>query len=469
MFTRLIHPLAAIAAACIVILCSAAAAQPASDDPFVGPPAPNWMRFDPVVELPDTPAGAQAEWLLSVLRGADAEPLEARMSQTLLAQVSVEGFRQFIAQAREALGWAYPTHIITSTDNSLTVYLQTATDEARWVLQANADTTDPAQLAAVILQPAPNPEFPRAESWDELSARIDASGYEPSVVVWEITADGRIAPVFTKNDSRSLNISGASSVFVLGATAQKIASELGASEPLNPWESMIAFDPALRSVPDSPMSQATVGAEFPVATYAGQMLQGDDTATEHLIKWTTPRAIADFIAKIADDTPVDAPYLTTRQAYALKLSFDAELRTKYAQASEPERQEILASLTPPDAGQLKLWVKPQDIATIGHFASARELASALNYLRNATVIEGMEPLREILGANQQVKLDSGYWRSVAFTAGAEPGVLATCFILERNDNRWFLAVTIFNRQDEPLSGQVTSPILLAMLDLLQRQ
>lgn len=466
MLTRLLQFVAVLAA--LVVLTPGACAQDATDE---GPPAPAWMRFDRIVEIPDTPAGAQARWIIGVLRGDDPGDLAARLSDSMKQQATPEGFLDFVGQAREALGWPYPTHIIESHEHALTIYLQTMADEMRWVLQTRSNPDDPALLDGVVLQPAPAPEIDRMASWDELAARLDATGCETGVMIVELKPDGSTETVFARNQTRPMNISGASSVFVLGATARKISDMLaqGNAPNGNPWDEIIPFDPSIRGVPDAPLSQAPIGSQIPVATYALHMLQGDDSATEHLIRWTGREAIEDFLAKIAVDTPDTRPYLTTRQAMALKLSFDEPLRERYQQSDEATRLSIAESLRIPDAGQLKLWIKPQGIDKVGYFASARDLASAMNYLRGASALEGMDPLRRVLGANQSVRLDSGYWRSVAFAGGAEPGVLTTCFLVERNDGRWFIASAIFNDADEPLSGHVTSPVLLGMLDLLQRQ
>lgn len=427
-----------------------------------GPEAPAWLGFEPVVALPDTPAGRRVAWLLDAFRGGDIGPIEARATQRVINEVGVEGFRGFIEQGREAAGWLFPTHIIASEPESLTLYLRSAADNERWVLRVETNPEEPEKIDSLVFQPAETPPIDRAADWAELAAMFEATGYDHGVTVWELREGGAIAPVASINDKTPLNISGAVSVFVLGAVTQKIAAGEGS------WEEPVAIRDELRSVPQSPLRDAATGSEHLVASLAGQMLQGDDTATDHLIDWVGLDAVQAFAEGVRDDSPVNEPFLTTRDAFALKLSFNTELRDEYAQADAAARREMLAGFETPDAEILKLWVKPQDIDKVGHFASSRELASVLLYLRNAALAPGMEALREVLGANQQLRLDSGYWRSVAFTAGAEPGVLTVCLITERYDGRWFVVSVIVNDPEGPLSPQATSPAVLALIDLLQR-
>lgn len=457
-----------IAALAAFLFPAAAAARytpPAVDPSFVGPPAPEWMAYEPIVALPDTRAGRRAAWLIGVFKGAEFEPVESRITQRVIDEVGVGVFRDFVREGRDAAGWLFPTHIINSQEDELTLYLRSAADPERWVMHLTTTEDAPDKIDSLILEVAPTPDVPRAKDWPELAARFDSTGYDYAISVWEIIdQEGRdkITPIASINDKTPLNISGESALFVLGAITEKIGSGGGS------WSETIKIREDLKSVPESPLRTTPAGVEHSIGSLAGMMLQGDDTATDHLIDWVGADRVQAFAERIRDDSPPNAPFLTTKQVYAFRLAFNNELFEQYASGTPEQRTEILSEFTPVDSEVMKLWVKPQGVDKVGHFASSRELASLLLYLRNAALAPGTEALREILGANQQFRLDSGHWRSFAFTAGAEPGVLSVGMLAERGDGRWFVISVIINNPDLPLVPHETSPLILSLVELLQR-
>ncbi|MCA9282170.1 MAG: serine hydrolase [Phycisphaeraceae bacterium] len=438
---------------------------PAVAENFVGPQTPEWMPYEPVVDLPETRAGARVAWILEMFRGGEMGAVSDYATQRVIDQVGEDGFREFIAQGREAAGWMFPTVIIESQEDALIAYLRSAADPERWVLRVTTTEDEPGKIDSLVFQPAPTPGIERARDWQTLADRLDAAGYDYSVTVWEIVdREGKnaIAPVALMNEKKSLNISGAMSLYVLGAVTEKIAAGDGS------WEEMVTIRESLKSIPDSPLKQTPEGVEHMVASLAGQMLQGDDTATDHLIDWVGMDRLTKFVEGVRTDSAANGPFLTTTEAYELKMSFDPELQSAYAAADVAGRRAMLDGFDTIDAELMKFWVKPQGVDKVGHFASSRELASVLLYLRNTALRPGMEALREILGANQQFRVDSGLWRSMSFSAGAEPGVLCAGVMMERMDGRWFVVTIVFNNAETPLVPDETSPLMLALIELLQR-
>jgi len=211
---------------------------PAVAEGFVGPVTPEWMPYEPIIELPDTRAGKRVAWLLGVFRGDSYGEVEDCATQRVIDQVGIEGFKDFIAQGRDAAGWMFPTTIIQSTEDALIVYLRSAADQERWVMRVTATEDEPEKIDSLVFQPAPTPGIERAKDWQTLADRLDATGYDYGITVWEIIdpkikdeseiddeqeTKVRIAPVALMNEKRPLNISGGMSMYVLGAVAEKIA------------------------------------------------------------------------------------------------------------------------------------------------------------------------------------------------------------------------------------------------------
>jgi hypothetical protein len=106
---------------------------------------------------------------------------------------------------------------------------------------------------------------------------------------------------------------------------------------------------------------------------------------------------------MVDHAALNMPFLTTKEAFILKLSQWPALANRYIAANQAGRQALLASTVDraplPALAAAQAFVTPRDIDTIEWFASPDDICRAFAGLRQLAAQPGLAPLGSILSAN----------------------------------------------------------------------
>src|SRR5690606_14358717 len=160
------------------------------------------------------------------------------------------------------------------------------------------------------------------------------------------------------------------------------------------------------------------------------------------------------------------PFLTTREFFHIKWQVKEADRMAYAEEDSAGRRAFLDGLAEqPLTVEPTAITEPVAVETIGWFASAEELCVALAELDRAGAKDGMRPVRDALGTNPMVRLDTERWARFAAKGGSEPGVMAFAWLLERDDGEGFaFAITMLD--EGRINAAAAVPVVEGALNLL---
>jgi hypothetical protein len=144
------------------------------------------------------------------------------------------------------------------------------------------------------------------------------------------------------------------------------------------------------------------------------------------------------------------PFLSTREAFALKLGDGAALRS-WTAADEAGRRALLAGpLAARDAARLdvaRLTGQPAAIGEVEWFASPADLVRTMDWLRR----EGDRTTLDILAINPGLgRAAAAPFDYLGFKGGSEPGVLNATFLLRNREGRWIALSATWNNAAAPL-------------------
>jgi Beta-lactamase enzyme family len=294
---------------------------------------------------------------------------------------------------------------------------------------------------------------------DEFLARFRVLAPWSSFLAAELR-DGRYRPVFAFAPDQCLAVASAFKLYILGALAYRIMAQEAE------WETMLAIREDWKGLPLSALEDDSIGVAHPLYYYARQMIaRGSNTASDHLLFHLGREAIESSLARMGHRTPArNMPFLSTREAFALKVAIPAARLDAYLASPVPEKRQFLAKVVDqflgrlPDAATLGFRT-PVRIDSVEWFASAGDLCRALATLKSLSERPAVAPLRTILAAQESTLFDPATWNYVGFKAGFETGVLSLSWLLCRIDQRWFVVSAILNDPEKQIDIYTVRRIL----------
>lgn len=378
------------------------------------------------VELPDSPAGEASAWLLAVLNGErdlSTEVVDERFAPGFIELVgSAEAVRDsFVAAV--ALG---PFRAIGYEETPASAGTRLATADGEYVMTVTVD--DAGLISAASVQPAPEIPEP-AQSWDELTDRIDAIAAPTTVTVFDVSDGDLDEPVYQHGVLTGAQPSGSMvKLFVLLAVADAVA------EGSLTWETPLTIGEDVRSLPSGVLQNEPDGAEVSVRDAAqGMIAISDNTATDLLIDAVGVDAVEARIADLAPDgADATTPMLTTRSLFEIGWG-EGDLVEQWADADDDGRRALLEQVagapltTTAAAVTVPVWDSGVD-----WFFSATDLARVHLALDQVASTESGAPVAEILTSNPGLDFGDG-WDHVAFKGGSSIGVLGGSWVLRAAD------------------------------------
>lgn len=475
------------------------------------------------VELPESPAAEKFAHILSVINGGKPGDATETFSPDFLEYISAEEIATELASVGEAFDGetVVPVEVNATEDRGDTL---TATISSRSgkrfltvFLLLNEDTN---RVSALRIDPAGDPGGGGGgggggpADWSEFGGELDDLPGEVGFGAWALIASENgtqeLIPVAGQNENTTLAIGSSFKLWVLGALAEDVlasksaqtknegaaaddaakSNEADAAKALSSlpaksatsWDTTLAVQDALKSLPSGTLQLREAGSEITFADAASLMISiSDNTATDHLLHALGRERVEAFMQSVNSTPERNQPMLSTREAFVLKLSADDGLLERYLANDEKGKRELLSTVladAKPNLDDASDWVEPRLIDRVEWFASAHDCARTLARLRELE-LDGIKAspagaaaptnhLGTAMRKNPGISFDPAIWKSAAFKGGSEPGVLHSCWLLERSDGKWYVFSLGWNNEDELIDQDRFLQLANQGIDLLAK-
>jgi len=418
------------------------------------------VEADDYVEIPDTAAGRNMEWVLRVINGDTplGEPSD-RFSDRFLEDFKPGELTKELTSIRVDGLEGQPARPVSIDQNdseeSLTITIR-GKGTNRFLSVFLAMDADLRKISGLVVNIAMG--FDGESDWAAFDGELGNAKGTASFAAYEIVSvkgpDGamrsRLSPVHAFREDKVLPIASAFKIWVLGALAESVRDGVISLD-----ERVTLYD-NIRSLPSGRMRDDPPGARHRVATLAASMIaESDNTATDLLITRMSRERVEAFMRSVTDDPALNTPLLTTREMFSLKVPTRPWVRDEYLESDEAHRRSMLAPggrlfRESPDAWMLRYWKRPVLVTQAEWFASCGDLCRAMMRVHELSKVRGLESVRAALGVNRGVMSEDPRWSFVGFKGGSEPGVLSFCYIMTRDDGRTFVMAAIQASEQDAL-------------------
>ncbi len=385
---------------------------------------------EPAVTLPDSAAGAQATWVISVVNGsgpvAEAQVTE-HLAEIMFDELSVDDFIEVFEQLRTDQPWTVMK--VEENGDRAVVGL---TGESGPDLDMSISLDPAGQINGLFFAPASEERTP-STNWEQVEEAVRALPASTSLSITRVTDQPET--ILLVGDDLAKPIGSTFKLYVLGAVVAAV--EAGALE----WETPLTLTENLRSLPSGTLQDEPAGTAVTVREAAELMISiSDNTATDMLIDAVGRDAVENEQAALGHHDPtLNIPFLTTRELFQLGWGEETKVGASWASAEVDERREILEQLP---EGPLDVEAESVTDPVWQHgldwFATGADLRAAHLGLQKLAETEAGEPVREILAINPGVGMSIGdEWSYVAFKGGSSVGELAGSWYVERADGESF--------------------------------
>lgn len=310
---------------------------------------------------------------------------------------------------------------------------------------------------------------PPAPGLKDLSEAAAEMGKLPGSVSFGVykLSDKEPAPIVEKNGDEALALGSAFKLYVLGALVRDLADDK------RRLEDVVKLEERWCSLPSGKLQRWPKGSPVTLATLASLMIsESDNTATDHLLFTLGRERVEAMLAAMGNRVAArNQPFLSTGELFRMKYFDGGKLADEYLKLDVAARREFLTkavasrALEPNemDPGAL---IRPSHVDTIEWFASARDLARAMDWLRKATEAHKTKLVREILSINPGLDISKEAFPYIGFKGGSETGVLNLTYLLCAKNGAWYAASATWNDPGEAVLEHRLIGLMTRTLHLL---
>ncbi len=194
----------------------------------------------------------------------------------------------------------------------------------------------------------------------------------------------------------------------------------------------------------------------------------DNNTTDALIAFLGRSNIEARVRNIGHDN-IDRiiPFLSTAEAFSLKMRANDKLRSDFLRASENEQQQIISRdknrLSIDNYDAREFGNGPLYINNIEWFASSTDIARTFDRLR-----QSRDPIvRNILSINSGIGLnDARKWNYLGYKGGSEPGVISMSFLVQSRTGTWYSVSGSWNNPNKEINQNQWVAIMTRILNIL---
>jgi hypothetical protein len=324
-----------------------------------------------------------------------------------------------------------------------------------WQIHVRADR-DSGRIASLYFQVAWEDQLD-ARDWAQIDEELSRLPGSTGLAACEITpGDGETTVIHERHADKVLALGPAHTLYILGTLGEQMQRAAMHHPGASPWDEKIPVQDRLKSLPPGDLRNVPETTPLSLADLARRMTaQNDNSAADHLLDYLGKIMVERYMLRVGvTEPPRSLPFLGTLEYYKIKLGDDPTLADRYARADTESRWnmlleggEVFAAI--PNQGRFLSWEGPIAVDTVGHFASAMDMARLLADLARQCDRPGMTPLARALDG-PGLSIDRRPWASVGFKGGSEPGILSLNWILTRDDGRRFVLVLLWNDTQDRL-------------------
>jgi len=346
-------------------------------------------------------------------------------SPAFLAQVPLEQVKAIVAQLLPLLG-SYES--ITEDGGQ---YLVRFSDG---ILPAQISLDAEGKIQGLFF----HPPRPKASGLDEAVARLVELPGRTHLLV--ISDDGILA---AHEPEKPLAVGSAFKLAVLAALLDQIETGERA------WDDVVRLSDEMKSLPSGILQGWPAGSPLTLHTLATLMISiSDNTATDALIHVVGREHVEEYSLH-------NAPFLTTREAFALKNPTNHELLAAYRKADAERRRALLDELAALPLPPASIFDRGEPVAIdVEWFFNTYELCSLMARVQDLP----------LMGVNPGVARAAD-WQRIAFKGGSEPGVLSLVTGLVGHDGKRYCVAATWNN-DAALDELLFTGIYSGILDVL---
>lgn len=367
---------------------------------------------------------ARAGDLVGLVNG-DTPPTQL-FSPDMLAQVPAAQIDTIMAGLRSRYGRALKVERIESANpDAGTVALRL--EHAVLRLALNVEPRPAGRITGLVVSGVDLDNDSAAAVAAELKALPGETGMTVATL-----GDSAPAPSVALAGDRPLAIGSAFKLFVLA----ELVAEVKAGE--RHWADVVPL--GQRSLPSGLLQDWPAGAPLTLHSLAALMIsRSDNTAADTLLHLLGREKVERLLPALGVHAmALDRPFLSTREAFALKAN--PTLLSRWRAGDEAARHAMLPALDDAVIDPDALAGAPHAIDSVEWFASPDDLVRTLDWLRRNADRTALDILAINPGLSQ-AKQDFDY---AGYKGGSETGVLAMAFLLRRRDGGWRAVAGIWN-------------------------
>jgi hypothetical protein len=386
-----------------------------------------------------TPVDDQLAWLVQASAHQPIPPAEitAHVSPAVL---NAAGGAAKLSQGLVPFGRLTVQQTLSETPTEVQVIASTATGDAEITLAVDG--------TGLIDGLRFTPYAPTPTSWAQIDSGVKSLAPQVSFATSVLSPNGdcRVVNGIAAGVQRPLG--SAFKLYVLGALGKAVADHRAS------WNEQLAIHDEWKSLPSGMMQNYPAGTEFPLSTYADNMISiSDNTAADHLIHFLGRDAVQAQLYRFGNSRPqADIPFPTTRELFALKTVQYPTLADTYLALPRPLRAGALAAADQIPLSDLSVWTRPEKIDQLEWFASPDDICRTFAGLWRENAQPGLSPIGTALSINDGgLGLDRSAYPTVWFKGGSEPGVLTLNYLVKAADGKIVVTSVLLGDQTNPIN------------------
>jgi len=393
---------------------------------------------------PDSVISRQLDWFMSILNDQQGkiskDEINSHFHSTFLSQISADQVTGIFLQLHEQFGAIKQESrepVQTPEPGIQTLVMHASSDKGGKIRITLSIDVASGQINGLFLQPDATPG-PVPVSLKEADDMLKSLAPDSGLLVAEVK-NGVCLPVHQLNASRPLAIGSSFKLYVLLALVDQIRQKKLS------WDDSLVIQSLWKSLPSGTMQNEPEGKSFSIQKFAEQMISiSDNTATDHLLyKIGREQVEAAMAGTGHKNAGLNIPFLSTKEFFTLK--FQQATREAWLQLDASGRKKFLddkikdQALAVPTTDLIS-WKEPREIKRVEWFAAGDDICQTMaGFLtRAANDKAALDPALAILSKNPGLPAIKDSFRFVGFKGGSEPGVFSLNWLLQREDQRWFV-------------------------------
>lgn len=247
------------------------------------------------------------------------------------------------------------------------------------------------------------------------------------------------------NNDVPMAVGSAFKLAILAAIQDQVAAGMLA------WDDVVTLEAGDKSLPTGLIQDWPDGTALTIESLAALMISlSDNTATDVLLRV----AGREFVELYA---PYNRPFLSTREAFALKNPANAELLAAYREGDEAERRALLEELASAPLPNPMLFTGKPVALDIEWYFTVNDLVNLMAYVYELPAMS--------INPGVASKDD---WQYVAYKGGSEPGVLNLTTLVVSDSGATYIVSATWNNPEEALDEALFLSLYSGLLQAIKQ-